>query len=88
MSDSFVDNLLTGTNVLRAREDDFNNKLVKAIASNSLNQRSLKQAFSEAVEGIPLTQVVMDEDGFNTYNVTKNSRILDQSERRKHGGRG
>jgi len=87
-SNKFIDSLLIGTQVVRQHEYQNQRMLADALINSKMDPNALKEAFGDAIEEMPFTQNNIDEKGFTTYLVRKQSRINSQNNRNKTGGNG
>lgn len=87
-SSQFLDSLLNGTQIVRAHSDQFNERLLHTVANNVLKPETMERAFAKALDGRPVHETHIDEQGFHDYETRKNMRIEKQSQRRKAGGKG
>jgi TP901 family phage tail tape measure protein len=87
-ANQFVDSLIRGTDIVRNYEHQKTDKLIKSLLSKSVSADQMERAFTRAINQRPVRETVIDADGWREFEVTSNSRIQKQAERRKGGGRG
>lgn len=87
-SNRFVDNLIFGQGIMRAKEENTQRAIVNAIVGSKINKSDLIDAFSQSIDKMEIQQLIVDEKGHNTYLKRKNQRINDQNSRNTFGGQG
>lgn len=87
-AENFMNSVLIGTNVITQREQQQNRMLADAIISSKLDPEVLGEVFGDAIEGMTINQLNVDERGFTMHEIKKSSRIVWQNSRNKTGGNG
>ncbi len=87
-SNKFIDNLIFGQGIMRAKEEGSQRAIVGAIVHSKLTKSELIDAFRTGLNELEIQQLIIDEKGHNTYLKKKNLRIHDQNARNTFGGQG
>jgi hypothetical protein len=87
-SDDFLDSLLKGTGVVRQHEHIKEQRLLQAVASNSISEATLERTWRKALKGLPINSLIFDERGMRKFVEEQGNKTEILNGRTKLGGNG
>lgn len=84
----YLDSMIDGTTGVRRASNLSTAQILTAINAGHITEAQIARAMGKALSNKPEQRLVLDEYGFNIYNIDRNLKAKMQGERMKMGGNG